>query len=98
MGSTESPRSSLYVDPFTTLPEAYREKSLWKSLVKVVRDLGESQREAIPPSPLRLTERNLTQYFNPEYSDEVPIEISEDYRRTLRLKQASVSKWIEGLP
>jgi hypothetical protein len=98
MANTESPRSSMYLDPFTTLPEGYRERSVWKSLVKVIRDLGDKRRESIPPSSLSLTERNLIQYFNPEYSDEVPLSNSEEYKRSFHARQESVLRWVTALP
>jgi hypothetical protein len=95
---TESPRSSLYLDPFTTLPEGYRTKSKWKSLVKILRGLGERPTKAsIPPPSLTLTERNLTQFFNPDYIDVV----EEPYiltKKHLMAKRESVSAWIERLP
>ena len=64
--------------------------------MKVVRDLGDkNSKPQIQPSSIRLTERNLTQYFNPDYTD-VADELVE--RPHPYMPKDTVSKWIAALP
>ena len=92
-----SPRSSIYLDPFTTPPAGYKQRSVWKSLLKALREFkGSEDKKNVPPSTLRLTERNLTEYFNPEYDPEW--EIYSSTRKILMKKQEGVIRWMAGLP
>lgn len=90
--------SSCYLDPNTTLPEAYQPRSRWRVLLKKLRlgaKLDPEEKNLGPPSAL-LTERNLTELFDPHYSSNV--EVYQEVRVRRHQKKKSISEWIEKLP
>jgi hypothetical protein len=91
---------SSYLDPFTALPEAYVRKieSSWK-----IKSLITGLKELRPGSPtsqstLKLTEKNLTQFFNPaSYDDEMDLS-GKEWILMREKRRVGVVSWIEGLP
>jgi len=66
-------------------------KKRWK---RVFRKL--SKRDSDPklsPSTIRLTERNLTEFFNPDYNDE-----HDAFHRVPGCRKISIPEWIQLLP
>lgn len=62
--------------------------------MKSLRDLGTSS-ISLPPSSLRLTQRNLQEFFDPEYSAEVEVfQPRVDTGKSTEM----VSAWMETLP
>jgi len=94
----ESPGTTdtTYLDPFTALPESYRPKSKWKSFVEKMKKSNKTVEGEEQKTSARLTEKNLTQHFNPDYQKEV--EIYRSQKRYMRAKRKSVASWMEGLP
>jgi hypothetical protein len=90
--------SSCYLDPNTTLPEAYQPRSRWRVLLQKLRlgaKLDPQEKDLGPPSAL-LTERNLTECFDPHYSSNV--DVYQEVRVQRHQKKKSISEWIEKLP
>jgi hypothetical protein len=90
----------VYLDPFTALPEGYLKKieSGWKikSLIIGLKDL----RPGSPTSPTtpKLTEKNLTQFFNPaSYNEELDF-VGREWLLMREKRRVGVVSWIEGLP
>lgn len=52
----------------------------------------------LPPTSVRLTERNLTEYFNPEYNPEVVIGEQHAYFKLQDRRKVSIPEWIRDLP
>jgi hypothetical protein len=90
--------SSCYLDPNTTLPEAYQPRSRWRGLLKKLRlgaKLDPEEKKLGPPSA-SLTERNLTEFFDPHCSSNV--DVYQEVRVRRHQKKKSISEWIEKLP
>lgn len=112
--TSPSPSPSPYLDPHTTVAEGYqsRWKSFVSKLSSLKRrgsssgnnpplsqtSTSHSTSSATQPMRATLTERNLTQYSNPEYTEE-----HEAYQARVnpydnRGKRERVGEWIRGLP
>lgn len=90
--------SSYYLDPNTTLPEAYRPRSRWRVLLEKLRlgaKLDPQERNLAPPAAL-LTERNLTELLDPDASPNA--DVYQEVRVRRHQKKKSISEWIENLP
>jgi hypothetical protein len=89
--------SSCYLDPNTTLPEAYRPRSRWRVLLQKLRlgDKLDPQEKNLAP-PALLTERNLTGLLDPQYSPSP--DVYQEMRVRRHQKKKSISEWIEKLP
>jgi hypothetical protein len=75
-----------YLDPNKPLPE---EQNLrWKGLKSIFK-----KQEKIPKSSIPLTQRNLEEFFNPDYSDE-----HHAFHPVQGPRKVSVSEWIQLLP
>ena len=80
-----------YIDPHKIDPDhPYNHRSRWKALLDKFRL---SKEEKLPPSPLPLTEKNLTEFGNPDYCDE-----HDAFHKVRGPRKVSVSKWIQLLP
>jgi hypothetical protein len=93
-------QSSVYLDPFTALPEGYLQKieSGWriKSILIGLKDLRLSAPTSQPV--LKLTEKNLTQFFNPAaYNEELDLG-GREWLLMREQRKDGVVLWIEGLP
>jgi len=100
---------SPYLDPYTAIAEGYQ--SRWQSFIAKLSSLKRrkststsSSASSAPqkqPKTVRatLTERNLTQFFNPDYTD---VHEAFQERRVNpynnRGKKERVGEWIRGLP
>ena len=91
--------SSCYLDPNTTLPEAYRPRSRWRVLLQKLRlgaKLDPQEKNLGPPAAL-LTERNLTELLDPDRASPNP-DVYQEMRVRRHQKKKSISEWIENLP
>ena len=77
-----------YDDPHTPLHKKPSAIYIFKKL-HLYRDPAKK----LPKSPIPLTERNLTEYFNPEYTD-----IHDAYLPRRPQRKVSVSEWLRLLP
>lgn len=60
----------------------------------VLRKLtGRDPESKLPKSTIPLTERNLTEFFNPDYNDE-----HDAFHKVQGPRKISVPEWIEQLP
>jgi hypothetical protein len=80
--------STAYDDPNTPLHPKRRWSSLLKKLV-----LQKDPAHKIPKSLVPLTERNLTEFFNPDYCDE-----HDAFHPVRHQRKVSISEWLQHLP
>jgi hypothetical protein len=80
--------ATTYDDPHTPL----HKKPSHLSLLKKLR-LNPQKSKKLPKSPIPLTERNLTEFFNPDYT-----EIHDAYLAVRPQRKVSVSEWLQLLP
>jgi hypothetical protein len=102
---TPTPDSSVYMDPNKALPEgleqrrAARIRKLKRIFALFLRQDDEPQMPirsaAITMSTIRLTERNLTELFNPEYCDDMDVFTERVHPYTVK---PHVLEWVEALP
>ena len=90
MSSASSPPHSSsvgqYTDPNKPLP--HQRHLRFRRLTAVFK-----RKQKLPRSPVPLTERNLTEFFNPDYDDE-----HDAFHPVQRPRKVSVSEWIQLLP
>jgi hypothetical protein len=101
----QSLNNSAYLDPYTTLPEGYQPRTTrWRLLIAKLQafksrktaDPEAAALAALDQNVANLTERNLTEFFNPEYSDEVQLIRENPYDNSR--KRERVGSWLENLP
>jgi hypothetical protein len=71
-------------------PQPSRIKTLFRKLSGKTTDP--------PPSSVRLTERNLTEYFNPEYTSDIVVDEQHAYFKLQGQRKVSIPEWIQHLP
>jgi hypothetical protein len=75
-----------YIDPHHPCDH----RSRWKAFLD---KFHLSKQEKLPPSPVPLTERNLTEFGNPDYLDE-----HDAFHKVRGPRKISISEWIQLLP
>jgi hypothetical protein len=73
-------------------PQPSRIKTLFRKLS------GKTSNPKPPPTSVRLTERNLTEYFNPEYNPDVVFDEQHAYFKLQGARKVSIPEWIQHLP
>lgn len=68
-------------------PPPSRFKQAFKKLA------GKDPETKLPKSTVRLTERNLTEFFNPDYNDE-----HDAFHKVQGPRKVSISEWLRLLP
>ena len=68
-----------------------RPTSKWKTLLTKLKI--SKAKDNIEPSPVKLTQRNLEEYFNPDFIDE-----HDAFHRIQRPRKISIPEWIQLLP
>jgi hypothetical protein len=71
-------------------PQPSRIKTLFRKL--------SGKTTKLPPTSVILTERNLTEYFNPEFNREVVIDEQHAYFKLQDQRKVSIPEWIRDLP
>jgi hypothetical protein len=103
---TPTPDSSVYMDPNKALPEGLEQRRAARIrklkrlfALFLLRQDDEPQTPvrsaAITMSTIRLTERNLTELFNPDYCDDLDIFTERIHPNTVK---PHVRQWVEALP
>lgn len=88
----DASRSSL--DPNIIPPDA--QPSRWKRLLHKLSKRDSEPKP--PPSNVRLTERNLTEFFNPDYKDEHDFFKPTEAYGFQGCRKISIPEWIQQLP
>jgi hypothetical protein len=78
------------IDP-NKIPPVPPESSGWRKLLRRLSRRDSTSK--LPPSPVRLTERNLTEFFNPDFNDE-----HDAFHRVQGPRKISIPEWIQLLP
>lgn len=78
----------LYMDPNKPLPE--ERNPHWKALKAIFK---KKQKIPKPKSLIPLTQRNVEEFFNPDYNDE-----HDAFHRFQGPRKISVPEWIQLLP
>lgn len=79
-----------YIDPNKIDPDHPCKRSKWQAFKE---KLHRSKDEKLPETRVLLTERNLTEFFNPDYCDE-----HDAFHQVHGPRKISVSEWIQLLP
>lgn len=94
MGSSTSGRViSSYDDPNKPSPSQIQQRRVWSRLIKRIRLPRSSSHPKIPKSLVPLTERNLTELFNPDYCDE-----HHAFHEFRSPRKISIPEWLQLLP
>jgi hypothetical protein len=84
--------SSGYCDPNKTPPDNLPSRNPLKRLFQRLRPTRDGSVK-LQKSLIPLTERNLTEFGNPEYNDE-----HDAFHPVRRSRKVSISKWLHQLP
>ena len=93
MSSSVSPtpggEPTVILDPNKIRPDPTpsRIKQVFKKLA------GKDPESKLPKSTIKLTERNLTEFFNPDYNDE-----HDAFHKVQGPRKVSIPEWIQLLP
>jgi hypothetical protein len=83
-----------YVDPLTTVPDAYRPR--WKLFLERLRQISQSKISSDAGRGPLLTERNLREFFNPDLDPDEIYDATKMYGE--RIDVTKIEQWIRGLP
>lgn len=89
---SEQSNKSIPADPNKIRPDPQ------PSRIKTIFRKISGKTTKLPPTSVRLTERNLTEYFNPEYNPEVVIGEQHAYFKLQDRRKVSIPEWIRDLP
>lgn len=81
-----------YDDPNKPSAAELQQKRIWSRLLKRIRPSKEEKTQ-LPPSLVPLTERNLTELFNPDYCDE-----HDAFHEVRGPRKISIPEWLQLLP
>lgn len=81
-----------YDDPNKPSASELQQKRIWTRLLKRFRPSKEHHAQ-LPPSLVPLTERNLTEFFNPDYTDE-----HDAFHQVRGPRKISIPEWLQLLP
>lgn len=82
-----------YDDPNKPSPQQLQQKRIWARLLKRIRRPSKDDEPLLPPSLIPLTERNLTEFGNPDYNDE-----HHAFHPLQPSRKLSISEWLQLLP
>jgi len=80
-----------YIDPHKSDPDQPGRRTRWQAFKEKLHRSKEEK--ALPGARILLTERNLTEFFNPDYCDE-----HDAYNSVRGPRKLSVHEWIQLLP
>jgi len=80
-----------YIDPHKIDPDQPVRRSKWQAFKEKLYRPREER--TLPEARILLTERNLTEFFNPDYCDE-----HDAYNPVHGPRKLSISEWIQLLP
>lgn len=81
-----------YDDPNKPSADQLQQKRIWSRLLKRFRPSKEDKTQ-LPPSLVPLTERNLTEFFNTDFTDE-----HHAFHPVLGPRKISIPEWLQLLP
>jgi hypothetical protein len=86
--------SSGYVNPLTAVPDSYRPR--WRLLLEILGGKHQQKRTEDQGRVALLTERNLTEFFNPNFDPNETYDGTKGYGE--RTDVTEIEEWMRGLP